>query len=200
MGCNEKAIEETDKLSKTMISGLCGLICVAVMVALSGCGDNSEENGNITLLTPADLLPDDNDISGGESVGVYDEANDYDALYDLINGGAELYIDNGFVSAAFQIYIACVGGACSDVPVHVRIYDQGTEANAVAVYDRIATGIGIPWNGAGVEARVDESGLATYTIEFWQRNLFVQVLIEEKSDDALNIAKLFASHISKKIG
>jgi hypothetical protein len=188
-------------LSKIMISGLCGVMCVVVVVVLSGCGGDSEGNGNnITLLAPADLLPDDNDISGWESVGVYDEANDYDALYDLIDGGAELFIDNGFVSAAFQIYTNCTGGACTDVPVRVRIYDQGTEANAVAVYDRVATGIGIPWDGAGVEARIDESALAVYTIEFWQRNMFVQVLIEEKSDDALNIAKLFASHISKKIG
>jgi len=28
-------------------------------------------------------------------------------------------------------------------------------------YDRVATGIGTPWYGAGVEARVDVSGIAS---------------------------------------
>jgi hypothetical protein len=36
-------------------------------------------------------------------------------------------------------------------------------------------------------------------VEFWQENFFVQVVIEEKSDEALNIAKLFASHVSSEI-
>ena len=193
-------------MSKTMIARLCWFMFMAIVIAVSGCDTNSDEddndnngNGMTTLLSPAHLLPDDDAISGWESVGVYDEANDYDELYDLINGGAEVFIDNGFVSAAFQIYINCVGGACADAAVHVRIYDQESEANAAAVYDRVATGIGMPWHEAGMEARIDESGLAVYTVEFWQRNMFVQVVIEEKTDEALNIAKLFASHISREI-
>ena len=193
-------------MNKTMIARLCLFMFMAIVIAMSGCDTNSDEddndnngNGLTTLLSPADLLPDDDAISGWESIGVYDEANDYDELYDLINGGAEVYIDNGFVSAAFQIYIDCVGGVCEDAAVHVRIYDQGSEANAAAVYDRVATGIGMPWHEAGMEARIDESALAVYTVEFWQRNMYVQVLIEEKSDAALNIAKLFASHVSREI-
>lgn len=187
-------------MRKIVIVKFCWLMCIAILIAMSGCGEESEEGGKRTMLTPGDLLPDDNDISGWVSVGAYEEANDYDGLYDLINGGAELFIDNGFVSAAFQIYENCVGGVCSTALVHMRIYDQGSEDNAMATYDRVATGIGIPWNGAGMEARIDESGLASYMVEFWQQSFFVQIIIEEKTDEALNVAKLFASHVSDEIG
>jgi len=186
-------------LGKIVTAKFCWLIFIAVLLAMSGCGEESEEKGK-KVLSPADMLPEDNDISGWAGLGAYEEANDYDGLYDLINGGAEVFIDNGFVSAAFHVYENCIGEVCSTALVHLRIYDQGTEDNAVATYDKVATGIGIPWDGAGMEARIDESGLASYTVEFWQRSFFVQVIIEEKTDEALNIAKLFASHVSSEIG
>jgi hypothetical protein len=157
-------------MRKIVIVKFCWLMCIAILIAMSGCGEESEEGGKRTMLTPGDLLPDDNDISGWVSVGAYEEANDYD------------------------------GGVCSTALVHMRIYDQGSEDNAMATYDRVATGIGIPWNGAGVEARIDESGLASYMVEFWQQSFFVQIIIEEKTDEALNVAKLFASHVSGEIG
>lgn len=169
-------------------------ICV-----LLGCGkDDSDEVK--PLLNPVDLIPRDDEISGWARLGTYDEANDYDSLYAIIDGGAQIFIDNGFVSAVFQQY-NCVssGSECSNALVSLRIYDQGSDENAQKVYDRVATGIGTPWNGAGAEARIDESALASYTIEFWLKNFYVQVIIDDKSDEALNIAKLFASHVSGKI-
>jgi hypothetical protein len=187
-------------LGKIVTAGLCWIVCIVILIAASGCSEEPEEGDKKAFLTPVDLLPDDNDISGWTSVDTYQEANDYDGLYDLINGGAEVFIDEGFVSAAFQTYNYCVGGICSAALLHLRTYDQGSEENARAVYDKVGTGIGIPWDEAGAEARIDESGLATYMVEFWQQNFFVQVVIEEKTDEALNVAKLFASHASSEIG
>ena len=181
-------------MSTIVVARLCWLVCLAILIATFGCGEESEDGGGKkAVFTPVDLLPYDNDISGWESVGAYEEANDYDAL-DVIDDEAEVFIDNGFVSAAFQQY------ASGALMVHLRIYDQGTEANAQATYDRVGIGFGIPWNGAGIEARIDETGLATYMVEFWQRNMFVQIIIEDKTDEALNVAKLFASHVSDRIG
>ncbi|MFC1713986.1 DUF6599 family protein [Candidatus Poribacteria bacterium] len=169
----------------------CCLLCLAVMVIVSGCGENE---GNVkTLLTPVDLLPDDNDISGWVTLGAYDEANDNDGLYDIINGGAEIFIDEGFVSAVFQIYRGDMG------IVHLNIYDQESEINALATYERVSIGIGMPWNGAGAEARIDESGLDSYKVEFWQENFYVEIIIEERTEEALNVAKLFASYVSGQI-
>lgn len=171
-------------------------IFTIALVMVLGCAKDEEEETN-KILTPADLLPQNEEISGWVSLGAYEEANDYDGLYNVIDGAAVTFIDNGFVSAVFQQYISSKGDVTATV--HLRIYDQGSAENAKKTYDKVATGLGVPWNGAGTEARIDESGLATYTIEFWQRNFFVQVVIEEKSDFALNVAKLFASHVSSKI-
>lgn len=175
------------------------LALASVFVSVIGCAEDENEKMD-SLLTPVDLIPDDNEISGWAGVGVYDEANNYDSLYDLIDGAADSFIDNGFVSAAFHQYTSCeTGGACSTAKVDVRIYDQGNETNARNTYDKVSTRIGLPWNEVGVEGRIDESGLASYTIEFWEDKFFVQVIIDEKTDEALNIAKLFASDISSKI-
>jgi hypothetical protein len=172
------------------------LLFIFIILLIHGC--SGTKTGDVNgILSPIALLPVDNEISGWSILGTYIEAEDYQSLYDIIDGGAQVFIDNGFVSGAFQIYMGATGGG-SDITV--RIYDQGSEANARTLYDKVATGIGIPWNGAGTEARIDESSLASYTIEYCQSNFFVQVIIEQKTDESLNIAKLFATHISQKIG
>lgn len=176
-----------------------GFLVLCFLCVLFGCGGNDSDETK-SLLNPIDLIPRDNEISGWARLGTYDEANDYDSLYAVIDGGAQVFIDNGFVSAVFQQY-KCVSSSseCATALVSLRIYDQGSEENAQKVYDTVATGIGTPWNGAGTEARIDESAIASYTIEFWRKNFYVQVIIDDKSDEALNIAKLFASHVSGKI-
>ncbi len=174
-------------------------LIICFILSLAGCGGNDSDEIK-SLLNPVDLIPRDDEISGWTRLGTYDEADDYDSLYAVIDGGAQIFIDNGFVSAVFQQYnCTSVGSECSTALVSLRIYDQGNEENAQKVYDRVATGIGTPWTGAGVEARIDESAIASYTIEFWIKNFFVQVIIDEKSDEALNTAKLFASHVSGKV-
>ena len=181
-------------MPKKTLSATCWLICIISILVIYGCaGDNSDDNNSI--LSPISLLPADNEISGWTTFGAYEEANDYESLYFIIDGGAQVYIDNGFISAAFQNYVSSAGF----LEVTVKIYDQGNETNAKIVYDKVSTGIAIPWNGAGKEARIDESALASYIIEFYQKNLFVQVYIQQKTDESLNIAKLFASHISRQI-
>lgn len=174
------------------------LICMAFLVIISGCTEESED-GDRSMLSPADLLPDDDDISNWRGINIYSEANDYDSLYDFVGSEAGVFIDEGLVSAVFQMYEECINDVCSLIKVHLSIYDQGDSENARAVYERVSTGISIPWNGAGTESRIDESKLENYVVEFWHRNFFIQVLIEEKTDKSLNVAKLFASHISNEI-
>lgn len=172
------------------------LLFLFVILTICSCAREKTINDQ-GILSPIALLPVDNEISGWGTLGSYIEADDYQSLYDIIDGGAQIFIDNGFESGVFQVYTGSIGGG-SDVTV--RIYDQGSEANARTVYDKVAAGIDIPWNGAGTEARIDESALASYTIEFCQQNFFVQVIIEQKTDESLSIAELFATHISQKIG
>ena len=181
-------------MAKKTLPAILYFACIISILVIYGCaGEDSDDSSSI--LSPISLLPADNEISGWTTLGAYEEANDYESLYSIIDGGAQVYIDNGFISGAFQNYVSSVGL----LEVTVKIYDQGNEVNAKIVYDKISTGIGIPWNGAGKEARIDESALASYIIEFYQKNLFVQVFIQQKTDESLNIIELFASHISRQI-
>ncbi|MBC8233148.1 hypothetical protein H8E77_26680, partial [bacterium] len=156
-------MKEGIKLGKIVILKFWWLICIAILITMSGCKKESEA-GKKTVLTPVNLLPGDNDISGWIRENAYDEANDHDSLYALIDGAGEVFIENGFVSAAFQQYTS------GTLKVHLRIYNQGNEANAKKIYDKLFIGVGIPWDGAGTAARIDETGLASYMVEFWQRN------------------------------
>jgi len=189
-------MDENSKIDRRKLIKDMLLIGLGLTFVFTIYGCSSDDDNKSSLITPALLLPADDEISGWLSLGAYEEANDYDSLYEIIDGGAQVYIDNGFSSGAFQQYISSTGKGT----ITLRIFDQGSEANASITYDKVSTGIGIPWSGAGEDARIDQTALASYTIEFWQRNFLIQVVIDEKTDEALNIAKLFASHISKNIG
>ena len=167
------------------------IICIFIF----GCSE--DDSGDVILdIDPVLLLPMDDEIRGWVSFGSYEAADDYDGLYKIIGDIAQVYVDNGFVSGVYQQYIDTMG---KDT-VTVNIYDQGSEANASIIYGAVAKGLGTPWGAVGREARITETSLASYTIEFWQKNFFVQVIIDEQSDIALSIAKLFASDISRNIG
>jgi hypothetical protein len=166
---------------------------LSISAFIIGCSQDNSGN-NTAIVTPALLLPADEEISGWVNFGSYEEANNFDSLYEIIGGVAQVYIDNGFVSGVFQQYISSAGGNT----VTLRIYDQGNDANASITFDKV--GVGIPLNDVGREARINETTLASYTIEFWQRNFFIQVVIDQKTDEALNTAELFASYLSRNIG
>lgn len=185
-------------MRRTAILESSWLVCLIILIMVSGCTEESG-NGDDVMMAPADLLPGDYDISAWRRANDYDEANDFDSLQEIVASEAEEIVDEGFVSAVFQTYEECINDICSLVRIHLSVYDQGDSESARAVYERLSTGIDIPWNGAGTESRVDESDLGTYTVEFWQENFFIQVSIEEKTDGSLNVVKLFASHVSSGI-
>lgn len=186
-------------MRNTTISKFSWLICLIILIMVSGCTAEPGNDGDDVMMAPADLLPGDYDISAWRRANVYDEANDFDSLQEIVANKAEEIVDEGFVSAVFQTYEECINDICSLVRIHLSVYDQGDSESARAVYERLSTGIDIPWDGAGTESRVDESDLGNYTVEFWQENFFIQVSIEEKTDGSLNVVKLFASHVSSGI-
>ncbi len=167
---------------------------VIVCVFIFGCSE--EDSSDVTLdIDPVLLLPMDDEIRGWVSFGSYEVADDYDSLYKIVGNTAQVHVDNGFVSGVYQQYIDTMGKGT----VTVNIYNQGSEANASVIYGAVAKGLGTPWGAVGREARITTS-LASYTIEFWQKNFFIQVTIDEQTDIALSITKLFATDISRNIG
>jgi hypothetical protein len=82
---------------------------------------------------------------------------------------------------------------------------MGNSMNAQAVYhdSRIETGAERLWTEAGhagTEARIDETLLFDYRIDFWEERFYVEIIIyDEKTPAGLNIAKLFAINVSETI-
>ena len=166
------------------------VIAAVILMAgfLGACGEGEESPGDRQSLV--ELLPRDGDISGWTRDGAFSEATNYTSLYDLIDGAAEKFIDNGFVSSVFQSYRDAAG-----LQLELRIYQMDSEENARKLYDELVPAATIPWVDSVETGRIDNSALAAYTVEFRVEDLFVQTVIYEKSDRALEIAKLFASHV-----
>jgi hypothetical protein len=143
-----------------------------------------------------DLLPSDNEISGWTRSAALRLAENATQLYEVIDGEAQPYIDNGFVKAAFQSYTGTIGS--NPVQLDLRVFDMADSTNARNVYAAVAAGTETPWAGPdhpGVEARIDEAQLFSYEIDFWGGKFYVWITIMEKSAAALDVAKLFAANI-----
>ncbi len=160
-----------------------------------------QEEDQIQSKDAVDLVPLDNEIVGWTRDGQMDIAENETQLYGLINGEGQVFIDNGFVKFVRQRFRGDILGTTRQL--ELRIVDMGDTANAKDVYDEIGTGSETPWTDsdhAGVEARIDETLLFDYKIDFWDNHFYVSVTIyEEKSQAGLNIAKLFANNVSEAI-
>jgi hypothetical protein len=159
----------------------------------SGC--RKKEQGGTTGKDLVDLMPTDNEISNWARSGTMSTAENETQLCALIDGAAPLYTDNGFVKCAFQDYKS------STDSLEVRIYDQTDSTGAKNVYHNTASGTGTPWttDPAGTEARIDETLLFDYRIDFRQDKFFVSITIYNKTQSALDVAKFFAQNISSAI-
>lgn len=157
-----------------------------------------ERRGGETV-DAVDLPPLDNEISGWARNSDMQVAENETQLFALIDGEGQIYVDNGFVKFVRQRYTGDISGA--GVDLELDIFDMGNSTNSKSVYDAVGLGSETPWtnDNAGSEARIDESGLLAYKIDFWQDRFYVRVTIEQKSDAALNIAKLFCINVSEAI-
>lgn len=153
-----------------------------------------------TAIDVVDLIPTNNEISGWVRDGNMDVAENETQLYDLIDGDGEVYLDYGFVKCAFQNFQGQVLGNPRDV--EVRAFDMGNSTNAQEVYDDIRlVSDEVPWievGHAGTEARI-ESSSGYHMIEFWEERFYVDILIIDQTQEALNVAKLFAINVSDAI-
>jgi hypothetical protein len=113
-----------------------------------------------------------------------------------MDGAADLYIGHHFRAFAGQTYEGSEGWL-----LEVEIYDVGEPAHARALYrdPKGAQTSNRFLKDLDTEARVDESRVLDYGVEFRKGRFFVRVVVFEKGEDALNAAVLFAAHISRKI-
>lgn len=162
------------------------------------CSKNQSTNSEEKILDPVDLLPKAGEISGWAPQGDPEQWVG-EALYQPIDGEAEIYIRYGFQEAAFQDYQG--SGSWSNTGLSVQIFQQESADQAKALYEDPGSGTGTQWTGsdaAGTQARTEQFPTSC-TVEFYEKEYFVHIDIASGEDQALDVAKLFASHVSDRI-
>jgi len=132
--------------------------------------------------------------------GAIRTAYTYVELTEIINGGAILYDNYGFVAAAFQNYTAIIDGASTWASL--ELYNQGDSANALNLYNDPASGSGeaIPateWGGTG-EAR-QRVAFGYTTLQFQEECFFCTILVYSPHEDALSSALCMGEAICEMI-
>jgi hypothetical protein len=142
------------------------------------------------------LLPADNEIPGWKRTEKLLRASNQEDLYKIFNGGASLYIQHGFQLFVEQEYKGPKG-----LELEVYIFNQATPQNAEDLYKNpFAKPTRIKeMANLGEKARIDMTPLFCYGVEFIQRGFFVRVIIQDKTDEGLNVAISFARSVSNRI-
>lgn len=148
---------------------------------------------------PEDLLPEENEITGWvfdtDSLCLEGTANDSTSLYAIIDGGASLYIDRGFVAGAFNGYND------GSHPICIEIYDQGLKSNAASVYQATHDGEYKLITTAGDSARLDTSLVFNIEIEMIVDKFFVRIFTTDtKEDTYIQAATSMAQNIAGEVG
>lgn len=173
------------------------LSLAAFLITLcAGCSEDNPQQA--ATLRPADLLPASGEISGWDK-GDFVEMDDDAALLDEINGGAEIYIQHGFVEGVIQDYEGTIGGEAAILTLW--IFDQGSASNAEDLFGEEGLNLGnlTPWE-AGDEAVIDMA-LFHITIHLRADRFYVRVVIDKNDDEvaALATAQDFALSVADGI-
>jgi hypothetical protein len=142
------------------------------------------------------LLPGDDEVPGWKRSEKLLRASNEEELYRIFNGAASLYIQHGFQSFAGQSYRGPKG-----LELEVYIFDQKTPQNAEDLYENPFTKPSQMKEIAdlGEKARIDMTPLFCYGVDFVLKGFVVRVIIQGKTEDALNSAIAFARLISQRI-
>jgi len=110
----------------------------------------------------------------------------HEALYDYIDGGAELYISYGFRNA-----ISCRYTKAGQPDVTAEIFDLGSSADAFGIYSQTR------------DKEEKEYGQGSYYITgaqfFWKGKYWVSLITGESTDESVKLLHSLASYIDSKI-
>ena len=148
---------------------------------------------------PEDFLPEENEIQGWvfdtDSLCKEGTADDSTGLYAIIDGGAELYTNLGFVAGAFDGYTD------GSHPICIEIYDQNSKSNAALVYQATHDGEYKPITTAGDSARLDTSLVFNIEIEMIVDKYFVRIFTTDTKEEAyIQAATSMAQNIAGEVG
>ena len=179
--------------SATLLAGA-ALLLLAALLPIA-CSDDEDNGEQPVIRHPEDFLPPD--TGGMIKSGDASVATDAESLQQLINGGFQIYVNNGFVEMVQQIYSGSVGGSTAEITAW--IFDQGSTTNAMALHDELLQlGTYEELTGIGDSAHRKDD-LFTHTILFRRNNYSSQLVINPNNQDAKDLLQLFATHIDGEI-
>lgn len=178
------------------------LLALALLFQLSAC-DKSDSGTNNTVITLADMMPRENEISGWTKIGGGDgqwKATSASELQDQINGGSEIYTNQGFVEAGMQAYSGTVNTQ-SGVTCEIQIYDQGSEENAAHVFDdpnNVFANALAPANPPSAKAQIRKD-VFSWTMKFTKARYYILISIMSSEDKGQDVLEVFANNVAGKI-
>jgi hypothetical protein len=178
------------------------IVLTALLCALPAC-DKSDSGSNPDIVSIVDFMPQQNEISGWNRAAGGDGswlATNASELQTQINGGSELYTNHGFVEAAMQSYTGTVN-AQSGVACEIQVYDQGSAADAVAVFDHpnnVFTNPITPSNPPAEKAQISRE-LFSYRMKFVKGQYYVLLSILTSEDKGQEVIEVFATNVAGKM-
>lgn len=154
----------------------------AVALVLAGCGDPGSPDGAIT-----DLAPAAGEMTGWEPRGGA-QIFEGEELFELINGGAEIYHEFGFERALSSDYSNGANGL-----VALEIFEMEDADAAYGVY-AIKSGT----TGEAIELG-DEAVLEAYYLNLRKDRFVVTLTAMDTSEDTLRGLEAIAAEVSEKI-
>lgn len=149
-------------------------------------------------MEPTDLLLKDGEVKkwkiSDETACTKEIVNTKEDLFTLIDGGAQVFVDNGFKRGAFDGY----KGGDGDLEVCIQVYDQEKPGSASKLFNELTDG----WDdvkGIGDQARL-EKGLFALAVVFTVKNFYVRVEINSTENSKQDILMSFGKAICKKVG
>jgi len=123
-----------------------------------------------------------------------EEYMEYDrgSLYDYINGGAEVYLDLGFIRVGAREYMLEIDD--EEVYFTLDLYDMGRSLNAFGIFSQERYG-DVPPVEIGVSGYMG-GGALTY----WSGPYYVKVRADSEGEVVNKVLMTMAHTLSKKIG
>jgi len=172
----------------------CG--CVLFFIALAaGCG-GGDDSPTTPIRHPQDFLPQE--IGGMAADGAVRVATTTAQLQEIVDGGYQTYTQHGFREVAERNYAGSVGG--TPTTLRARVFDQGSAANAEALYDDVNVDPGgcSIFEELGDEARIC-TGITSLTLQFRRDIYWIELVMFNTSADARAVLELVARHIDGEI-
>ncbi len=158
------------------------LILIIIITFFSGKHLVCQDNINIK-----ELFPDNYFFKGWamkDSIAIYNGEN----LYYYIDGGADIYLEYGFIEAASSKYQNDSGTV-----IHLEIYKMASDSAAFGIFTLNSSEKGIPVNVGDKAIQYDNY------LDLWKGSYFIRCSRQKTESNIMDKLELFAGFVNDKI-